>query len=82
MNSEDLKNTANDSDNAINHPKHYNQGKIEVIDAIDDWDLGFCLGNCVKYIARSKHKEDELQDLEKAAWYLNHEINKLRQPIT
>ena len=36
----------------VNHPKHYNVGKIEVIDAIQDWELDFCLGNVVKYIAR------------------------------
>lgn len=62
---------------AVNHPSHYNQGKIEVIEAIDDWKLGFSLGNAVKYIARAGHKGDRLEDLRKAAWYLNHEIKKL-----
>lgn len=60
----------------VNHPKHYNIGNIEVIDAIEDWDLSFNLGNAVKYIARAKHKGNQLQDLEKAAWYLNREIMK------
>lgn len=64
---------------AINHPPHYNVGKIEVIDAIEDWKLGFCLGNVVKYVARAEHKGTTLQDLEKAAWYLNHEIQKLKK---
>jgi hypothetical protein len=58
----------------VNHPAHYNAGSIEVIDAIDDWKLSFCLGNSVKYIARAKHKGRELEDLKKALWYLQHEI--------
>lgn len=61
----------------MNHPKHYNQGKFEVIDVIEDWKLGFNLGNAVKYIARSEFKGDQLQDLEKARWYLNREIRRL-----
>lgn len=40
----------------VNHPAHYNTGKIEVIDAIEDWELGFHAGNVVKYAARYKHK--------------------------
>ncbi len=60
----------------VNHPTHYNLGKIEVIDAIDEWGLGFCLGNTVKYIARAGHKGDALEDLRKAAWYLSHEIER------
>jgi len=59
---------------AVNHPAHYNTGAIEVIDAIEDWNLGFNLGNSVKYIARAEHKDTTLQDLEKARWYLSREI--------
>lgn len=61
----------------VNHPSHYTSGKIEVIDFITDQGLGFCLGNAVKYIARAGKKAaaDPIQDLEKAAWYLNQEIN-------
>ena len=59
---------------SVNHPSHYNKGSIEVIDAIDDWGLGFCLGNVVKYVARAGHKGKCLEDLKKAAWYLQHEI--------
>ena len=66
-----------DSSSNVNHPKHYNQGKFEVIDVIEDWKLGFNLGNAVKYIARSEFKGDQLQDLEKARWYLNREIRRL-----
>lgn len=58
----------------VNHPPHYNVGKIEVIDAIEDWKLGFNLGNVVKYIARADYKAKPVEDLEKAAWYLNREI--------
>ena len=62
----------------VDHPKHYNMGYVEVIDAIDAWGLGFNLGNAVKYIARAGHKNGtsaEL-DLKKAKWYLQREIKK------
>lgn len=59
----------------INHPDHYNQGNIEVIDVIEDWNLGFHLGNAIKYISRSKHKGKEKEDLEKAKWYLQRYID-------
>ena len=65
----------------IDHPKHYNKGKIEVIDAIVDWDLNFCMGNVVKYIARYKHKGKSLEDLEKARWYLDYEIRRIKEKI-
>ena len=60
----------------VNHPSHYNVGKIEVIDAIEDWGLGFHLGNVVKYVARADHKQDAIEDLKKASWYLNREIER------
>jgi len=63
----------------INHPKHYNKGSIEVIDAIADWDLNFCMGNVVKYVSRHKHKDDSLGDLKKARWYLDYEIQRLEK---
>lgn len=63
---------------AVNHPQHYNTGKIEVIVAIEDWNLGFHLGNVVKYVARAQHKDKELEDLEKAMWYLKRYIDKLK----
>lgn len=62
----------------VNHPPHYNQGRIEVIEAIEDWKLGFNLGNCVKYVARADHKGNRDQDLQKALWYLKREIERLR----
>jgi len=63
-----------DKKETVNHPAHYNVGKFEVIDIIEDWDLGFHLGNAIKYIARAKHKDNELEDLKKARWYLNRKI--------
>ena len=59
---------------AVNHPPHYNQGKIEVIDAIEDWGLDFNAGNVVKYVARHQHKAEPLEDLKKARWYLERII--------
>lgn len=62
--------------NAVNHPAHYNIWKIEVIEAIEDWGLNFALGNAVKYIARADHKGKPIEDLEKALWYIRHEIER------
>lgn len=65
----------------VNHPSHYNSGTIEVIDAIEDWGLGFNRGNAVKYVARAGKKDGtpEVEDLEKAVWYLNREIQRLKK---
>jgi hypothetical protein len=66
----------------INHPPHYADRKIEVIEFIEDsgWGTGFCRGNAVKYIARAGRKdpEKEIEDLEKASWYLKREIERMR----
>ena len=62
----------------VNHPAYY-KGKdnpYEAIKVIDAWHLGFCLGNALKYIARAGYKEDRIEDLKKAIWYLQHEIDK------
>lgn len=61
---------------AVNHPSHYTDGKIEVIDYIEDKKLGFHLGNAVKYISRAGKKDPskEIEDLEKAVWYINRYI--------
>ena len=61
----------------VNHPSHYNMGKYEAIDVIEYWNLGFNLGNTVKYISRAGHKDDIIQDLKKAKWYLDREIQRL-----
>ena len=63
----------------IDHPSHYNQGKFEAIDVIEDWKLNFNLGNTVKYISRAGHKDNIIQDLKKASWYLNREIERLEK---
>ena len=61
----------------VNHPSYYKTGGIEAIDVIEAWELGFNLGNVVKYIARAGHKTaDSLQDLKKAEWYLSREIKR------
>lgn len=61
----------------INHPNHYNTGKIEAIEVIEDWNLGFCLGNAIKYISRADYKGNRKSDLQKAIWYINREIEKV-----
>ena len=60
----------------VNHPSHYNSGTIEVIEAIEDWKMSYHRGNAIKYIARAGRKDPakEIEDLEKAVWYLNREI--------
>lgn len=64
---------------AVNHPSHYTDGKIEVIDFIEQKNLNFHRGNAVKYIARAGKKDPakEVEDLRKAVWYLNREIKRL-----
>lgn len=65
----------------VNHPSHYTDGKIEVIDFIEDKGLGFHLGNAVKYIARAGKKDPDkaVEDLEKARWYLDREIGRRKK---
>jgi hypothetical protein len=65
----------------VNHPTHYggSDNVYEAIKVIDAWNLGFALGNTVKYISRAGKKDPnkELEDLKKAMFYLQHHINKL-----
>jgi hypothetical protein len=61
----------------VNDPPHYKDGGIETIDFIEAKQLGFNLGNAVKYISRAGKKNDALEDLKKARWYLNREINNM-----
>lgn len=59
----------------VNHPPHYKAGGIETIDFIEAKDLNYRLGNVVKYVSRAGRKNsDPVEDLQKAAWYLNREI--------
>lgn len=71
----------------VNHPAHYGgaDNPYEAIKVIEAWQLGFCLGNTVKYISRAGKKGDSLaeipkkriEDLKKARWYLDREIGRL-----
>ena len=65
----------------VNRPAHYTDGKIEVIDFIEDKKLGFSLGNAVKYIARAGKKDPnkEVEDLKKAKWYIERRISQLEE---
>lgn len=58
----------------VNHPDHYQGNRFEVIDIIEDYELGFNLGNAIKYILRSDKKGNKNQDLQKALWYIQREI--------
>lgn len=65
----------------INHPDHYlGERKYEPIEVINDWGLNFQTGNAVKYISRAGRKNSDatIEDLEKAVWYLQWEINYLK----
>lgn len=72
---------------SVNQPAHYADTKIEVIDYIEDKQLGYCLGNVVKYISRAgkKHsegksnREKEIEDLKKAQWYLARRIKEVEE---
>jgi len=66
---------------SVNHPSHYGgaDNVYEAIKVIDAWELGFALGNTVKYISRAGKKDPskEVEDLKKALFYLQHHINQL-----
>jgi len=62
----------------VNHPDHYQGNKFEVIDIIEDFQLGFHLGNVVKYVLRAGKKDATVQELEKAKWYLDRYIQLLK----
>ena len=61
----------------IEHPSHYTQGKIEVIDFLIDQDMNFMAANAVKYLCRYRFKGNPVQDLKKAKWYLNRLIKEV-----
>lgn len=64
--------------NNVEHPSHYAEGrKYEPIDVINDWGLNFNLGNTIKYISRAGRKNNIIEDLKKAKFYLDYEIKKL-----
>jgi len=63
---------------AVNHPKHYGgkDNPLEVINIINHYKLNFELGDLIKYVLRADNKGNRKQDLQKALWYLEYEINK------
>ena len=68
----------------VNHPSHYKQGRVEAIEVIEDVVagapdsvIGYLVGQTLKYLLRAWHKGNTMQDLQKAAWYLNRAIDKL-----
>jgi hypothetical protein len=65
---------------SVDHPSHYGgeNNPYEAIKVIEAWKVGFNLGNTLKYISRAGKKDFLIQDLEKAAWYLNREIENLK----
>lgn len=74
---------------AVQNPQYYTDTKIEVIEYIEDKNLGFCLGNAIKYISRAgkKHsadksdKEKMIQDLNKSIWYINRRIKEIEEDL-
>ena len=71
------------SEEQVDHPSHYGgkDNDYEAIKVIDAWDLGFSLGNTVKYISRAGKKDatKEIEDLKKALFYLEHHIKTLEK---
>lgn len=65
----------------VDHPEHYNKG-IEVIDFIDSWEMDFNTGNVIKYVSRHKYKDNPLEDLKKAKWYIERLINNYKKGTT
>lgn len=63
--------------NKVVKPNHYNKG-IEVLQFIDSWELDFTIGNVVKYVTRAPYKGTEIEDLEKAKYYLERRLEKLK----
>src|SRR5699024_8993026 len=65
----------------VNHPDHYNYGEIEIIDFIEqvtehyNSDVAYHIGNAIKYLARSPHKNGK-EDIEKARWYIERAYQK------
>lgn len=65
----------------VNHPPHYKAGGIETIDFIEAKNLGYHLGNVVKYLSRADLKGNKLENLKKAQWYLNRAVDNLENRV-
>jgi hypothetical protein len=63
----------------VNHPQHYTShpSGVECIQVAEHFN--FCIGNAIKYLWRAGLKGDAIEDLRKAAWYINNEINRLER---
>lgn len=66
---------------AVDHPPHYNShpSGIEAIDVVEH--MSFNLGNAIKYLWRADLKGNAIEDLEKARWYINREIERRQRPV-
>lgn len=66
--------------NNVNHPDHYQLGGLEtikIIDATVDDPYSFAIGNVLKYVTRAGHKDNTIEDLRKARWYIDHALGLL-----
>jgi hypothetical protein len=83
MNQREVKVTIDEdkSNSNVIHPKHYGgkDNPYEAIKVIEAWDVGFNLGNTLKYISRAGKKDNIIQDLEKALFYLDREIQNRKK---
>lgn len=70
-----------DDNDQVIHPQHYGgkDNPYEAIKVIEAWKVGFNLGNTLKYISRAGKKDDTIQDLEKALFYLDREIQNRKK---
>lgn len=64
----------------VEHPAHYGgaENTYEAIKVIEAWGLNFNIGNAAKYLCRAGKKGSKLEDLKKAAWYINREIENAK----
>jgi len=69
-----------EKNDAVNHPRHYTQhpSGVECIEITEHFN--FCVGNAIKYLWRAGLKNSALEDLEKARWYVDREIARLKDP--
>ena len=70
-----------DDNSSVIHPQHYGgaDNPYEAIKVIEAWEVGFNLGNTLKYISRAGKKDNTIQDLEKALFYLDREIQNRKK---
>lgn len=77
-----------DPEEKVNHPQHYNKGNIEVIEIMEqiardyEPDVAVNISNVIKYIARANHKDNLVEDLNKAKWYLNRAVELVSEDET